>query len=127
MEENVFSRQRFEVFKGNVYNRIKEYGQIGFIKKILLSDNIEEYWNNGNSLYALYLLAMVDYLSRINKIPLYSKYDNIRQYQMEDRIYPLSIIISAKIENKDKDAFISDAIPEFLRFNIVEGDVFNVK
>ena len=70
---------------------------------------------------------MVDYLSRINKIPLYSKYDNIRQYQMEDRIYPLSIIISAKIENKDKDAFISDAIPEFLRFNIVEGDVFNVK
>lgn len=127
MEENVFSRQRFEVFKGNVYNRIKEYGQIGFIKKILLSDNIEEYWNNGNSLYALYLLAMVDYLSRINKIPLYSKYDNIRQYQMEDRIYPLSIIISAKIENKDKDEFISDAIPEFLRFNIVEGDVFNVK
>lgn len=127
MEKNMHTSQDFEVFKGNVYVRIQENGPLDFISKILVSNVIEEYWNDQNTLYAIYLLAMVDYLSKMNGVPLYSKYDYMRKYKLKDRIYPLSITISAKIDNKSEEEYIDDAIPEFLKYNIVEGDIFNVK
>ena len=123
----MYTSQDFEVFKGNVYVRIQENGPLDFISKILVSNVIEEYWNDQNTLYAIYLLAMVDYLSKMNGVPLYSKYDYMRKYKLKDRIYPLSITISAKIDNKSEEEYIDDAIPEFLKYNIVEGDIFNVK
>lgn len=126
-EKNMYTSQDFEVFKGNVYVRIQENGPLDFISKILVSNVIEEYWNDQNTLYAIYLLAMVDYLSKMNGVPLYSKYDYMRKYKLKDRIYPLSITISAKIDNKSEEEYIDDAIPEFLKYNIVEGDTFNVK
>lgn len=126
-EKNMYTSQDFEVFKGNVYVRIQENGSLDFISKILVSNVIEEYWNDQNTLYAIYLLAMVDYLSKMNGVPLYSKYDYMRKYKLKDRIYPLSITISAKIDNKSEEEYIDDAIPEFLKYNIVEGDTFNVK
>ena len=127
MKKNMYTSQDFEVFKGNVYVRIQENGPLDFISKILVSNVIEEYWNDQNTLYAIYLLAMVDYLSKMNGVPLYSKYDYMRKYKLKDRIYPLSFTISAKIENKSEEEYIDDAIPEFLKYNIVEGDIFNVK
>lgn len=127
MKKNMYTSQDFEVFKGNVYIRIQENGPLDFISKVLVSNIIEEYWNNQNTLYAIYLLAMVDYLSKINGIPLYSKYDYMRKYKLKDRIYPLSITISAKIDNKSEEEYIADAIPEFLKYNIVEGNIFNIK
>ena len=51
----------------------------------------------------------------------------MRKYKLKDRIYPLSITISAKIDNKSEEEYIADAIPEFLKYNIVEGDIFNIK
>lgn len=126
MSEKTYTPQEFEVFKGNVYIRIQEHGQIDFIRRMLVSNVIEEYWDDQNTLCAIYLLAMVDYLSKLNGIPIYSKYDHIRKYKFEDRIYPLSIIVSAKLDNKSKDEYIEDAIPEFLKYNIVEGDIFNI-
>lgn len=127
MKKNMYTSQDFEVFKGNVYVRIQENGPLDFISKILVSNVIEEYWNDQNTLYAIYLLAMVDYLSKMNGVPLYSKYDYMRKYKLKDRIYPLSITISAKIDNKSEEEYIDDAIPEFLKYNIVEGDIFNIK
>ncbi len=125
--DNSYSLQEFEVFKGNVYIRIQEYGQIEFIRRMLVSNVIEDYWNEENTLCAIYLLAITDYLSKLNDIPLYSKYDYMRKYKLKDRIYPLSIIVSAKLDNKKEEEYIADAIPEFLKYNIVEGDIFNVK
>ena len=125
-EANTFIRQEFEVFKGNVCNAVKQQGILSFIRNILISDVIEKYWSEENYLYAFYLVAMVDYLSRLNDIPLYTKYNEIRYYQMDKKIYPLSVIIEADLMEKDPDDMIEDAIPEFLHFNIVEGDIFNV-
>lgn len=125
-EANTFIRQDFEVFKGNVCNVVKHRGAFGFIKNVLLSGMVERYWDDGNYLYAFYLVAMVDYLSRLNDIPLYTKYNEIRHYRMEKRIFPLSISIEAAVMEKDPDDMIGDAIPEFLQFNIVEGEIFNV-
>ena len=125
-ETGKITLQQFEVFKDNVKHMVKRKGQLDFIKEILLSDDIQKLWDEGQDLYALYLLAMTDYLSKLNEIPLYAGYDELRMYKMNKKIYPMSIRLDAKIFGKDMDELAEDAIPEFLEYNIVEGDIFNV-
>ena len=116
-----YNRQDFEIFKGNVCNRVKYEGQIKFIQNVLSSSEIEDYWEKDEPLYAMYILAMVDYLSRINEIPIYSKYDYIRQHRMKKRVYPLSMIVGSITDDEDLEQMAKDAIPEFIHYNIVEG------
>ena len=77
---------------------------------------------------SLYLLAMLDYLSRENDVPLCDEYDDLRRCRLKKTLYPAGIrAISAAGEN---DAVMKraaeTAIPEFKRFNIIENDVRNV-
>lgn len=127
MDRHSMSLQDFELFKGNVKNRIKTDGQLSFIRSTLLSNEIEKLWNEENALCSLYLPSMVDYLSRLNSIPRYSKYDYIRSNKMEKVIYPLSLKTYSLVMNVNESNIIQNAIPEFLIHNIVEGDVFNVQ
>lgn len=127
LSKNEISLQKFEIFKGNIKHRIKNDGQLEFIRQTLMTNDIEVLWQNNNALCSLYLLAMVDYLSRLNQIPIYTKYNYLRLRKMENKIYPLSIKTSAMVLNVDVEQLTSNAIPEFLRFNIVEGDIFNVQ
>lgn len=77
---------------------------------------------------ALYLLAMVDYLSRENDLPLCSEYRDIRAKKLSRIIYPESILAYAIATGDEsvKAKSYHDAIPEFKRFNIVENEVRNV-
>lgn len=126
MEKVKYSCQEFELFKGNVCHMVKEYGQLQFLENMLVSNQVEKLWNEGQQLYSLYLLAMVDYLSGLNDIPLYAKYNYLRNHKIQKKVYPLSLILAAKMDDADIDELAKDAIPEFLRFNIVEGNVFDV-
>ena len=124
---STISLQDFELFKGNVKNKIKADGQLNFIQQTLISDEIETLWNKNNILCSLYLLSMVDYLSRLNEIPLYTKYDYIRNHKMEQIVYPLSFKTYSTVMGISEKDITENAIPEFLTHNIVEGDVFNVQ
>lgn len=124
---STISLQDFELFKGNVKNKIKADGQLNFIQQTLISNEIETLWNKNNILYSLYLLSMVDYLSRLNEIPLYTKYDYIRNHKMEQIVYPLSFKTYSAVMGISETDITENAIPEFLIHNIVEGDVFNVQ
>lgn len=77
---------------------------------------------------SLYLLAMVDYLSRENNIPLCTNYDNIRACKLTEILYPISIIMLASVtqNNRCREESWNNAIPEYKRFNIVENEVRNV-
>ena len=77
---------------------------------------------------ALYLLAMVDYLSRINSLPICTNYNDIRCQKLERPCFPAGVLVSyaATGDEKIKEDALEKAIPEFMRFNIVEGDVRNV-
>ena len=55
------------------------------------------YWEKNNKLQALYLVATVDYLSRINDIPLCKKYHEYRCYKLKEDIYPMSYIAHKRI------------------------------
>ena len=103
-------------------------GDIDFIIEVLENDEITEYYNRGWYPECLYMLAMLDYLSRVNKIPLCNKYDFLRRFRLSETVYPTSIIIMALGRNGEsiREQAISESIPEFIRFNIVENDVRDI-
>lgn len=120
-----YTLQDFEIFKSEVAHSIKSKSQIGFLLEVLQSDIIERYWTENHRIQALYLLSMVDYLSRINHVPLCTKYDELRKARIEPMIVPLSGKLISAVLGKDAYDY-SDCIPEFLAHGIIEGDIFNV-
>ena len=98
---------------------------IEFIIETLKSNKIRQYYDKKQYPQAFYLLAMVDYLSREHRLPLYNAYNDMRKQKLADPIYPQSILALAKV--MEDDSILSDslekAIPEFRRFNIAENEV----
>lgn len=121
-------RSSFEVFKSNVCHLVKDKGDIDFIIDTLEADEIRRLYDRKWYPEAFYLLAMVDYLSRENNIPLCKNYNDIRNQSLAKTIYPASAVLSdaAMQTDKHKAETMRNAIPEFMRFNIVESEVRNV-
>lgn len=121
-------RPEFETFKSNICHLLKAKGDVEFLIETIETEEIRRLFNKRWYRESLYLLAMVDYLSRINEVPLCSDYDDIRKNRLEQTIYPASII-AASVAAKDerlKEESLAASIPEFARFNIVESEVRNV-
>ena len=121
-------RISFELFKSNVCHRVKELGDITFISQTIESQEIIHYLERRWYPECLYLLAMVDYLSRENHIPLRDEYNELRKLRLRETLYPAGILVLyAAFKDKSiiEEAF-QEAIPEFLRFNIIESDIRNV-
>lgn len=128
MMDSIEPRTDFEIFKSNVCHFIKDNDELDFIVTTLKEDEISRYWSKKWYPEAFYLLAMVDYLSRVNDIPLCNKYDDIRIHSLKEPLYPRDVMLAVKLY-KDYDVrerCKREAIPEFLRFNIIESEVRNV-
>ena len=71
---------------------------------------------------------MVDYLCRENGLPLCNDYEDIRNCKQSEPLYPKDIILAAKLDVSldKKEQCLKEAIPEFLRFNIIESEIRNV-
>lgn len=121
-------RLDFEIFKSNICHRLKDAGDLDFIISLLESDDIRRYWSKKWYPEAFYLLAMLDYLSRENGIPTCNKYDDIRSQSLKSALYPRDVLMAARLcrELDRRKECLKTAIPEFLRFNIVESEVRNV-
>lgn len=128
LEPYMNKRVSFEIFKSNICHRVREQGDIAFIMKTLEQDPIRAFYRRKWYPESLYLLAMLDYLSRVNGVPLCEDYDDLRRCKLTETIYPASVIsmslASGTQEAKERAA--REAIPEFMRFNIVECEVRNV-
>ena len=121
-------RAAFEVFKSNVCHRVKDMGDLNFIADTLKKDEVMTLYNLSWYREALYLLAMLDYLSDENDLPYCNRYDSIRTKSLKDPIYPVGVVTASKVLGSDeplKDAE-RNAIPQFKRFNIIENEVRNV-
>lgn len=121
-------RMSFETFKSNVCHRVKDNGDITFIIDTLESNEIRTLFERKWYPEALYLLAMVDYLSRENDVPLCTNYNDIRAAKLQTPVFPASVIVASAAMKSDRlrQESVAAAIPEFMRFNIVESDVRNV-
>ncbi|MCM1100787.1 MAG: helix-turn-helix transcriptional regulator [Clostridium sp.] len=121
-------RGNFELYKSSVCHRVKEMGDIDFIIDTLEQDDIRMYYQRGWYRECLYLLAMLDYISRVNSVPVCTSYDDLRCCKLKETLYPSGILTAAFVSGTDapKTKALQEAIPEFLRFNIVESEVRNV-
>ncbi len=128
LDQYFIKRSDFENFKSTICHRVKEMGDVDFIIKTLEDKEIRVFYERKWYPESLYLLAMLDYLSKENNIPICNEYDDIRNCKLETPLYPTSVLaMSAAAKNdKAKKQALKSAIPEFLRFNIVENEVRNV-
>jgi transcriptional regulator with XRE-family HTH domain len=121
-------RGSFETFKSNTCHYVKDMGDLEFIVDVLEKDEIRKLYNRKWYLEAMYLLAMLDYLSRENEIPICTKYNDIRGKRLSKPEFSSGVLLPCEVLNSDepKVKAIKEAIPEFLRFNIIESEVRNV-
>nr|MBQ6241948.1 helix-turn-helix domain-containing protein [Lachnospiraceae bacterium] len=124
----LLKRPNFENFKSTVCHRVKSLGDIAFILDTLERQDIRTYYDRKWYPESLYLLAMLDYLSRENDVPLCDEYDDLRLCKLEKPVYPAGIravCVVSKDDTAMKQA-AETAIPEFARFNIMENEVRDV-
>ena len=88
-----FERPAFGIFKGNVCHTLKEQGDIQFIINTLESGEIRKLFSKGWYEESLYLLAMLDYVSRVNHVPLCSEYSDIRSTKLDRVVYSSSVLM----------------------------------
>jgi hypothetical protein len=121
-------RLGFEAFKSNICHMVRDMGDLDFVIYILESKEINVFWDKQWYAESLYLLAMVDYLCRENNLPLCAEYAEMRRSKLRETLYPAGVLIlcAAMKSDNPKTESVSEAIPEFLRFNIVESEVRNV-
>ena len=121
-------RSSFENYKSTICHRLKDMGDLDFIMDTLQSQDIRTYYDWKWYPESLYLLAMLDYISRVNDIPLCEEYDDLRKCKLEKPVYPASIraIQAASKNDAVMTQAMSTAIPEFKRFNIIENEVRSV-
>ena len=92
------------------------------------ANDIGRYYRLKKYAEAFYLLAMLDYLSRENEIPLCNEYDDIRRGKLAEPLFPDGVIALANATGDEsvKQRYYEEAIPEFKQFNIIENEVRNV-
>ena len=128
LAESMEYRQSFETYKSNICHMVKDMGDIDFIIDTLESGKIRRLYEKKWFPESLYLLAMVDYLSRENDLPICNEYGDIRAARLREPLYPSGVIAMcafSRSEQPKRDSY-AQAIPEFQRFNIIESEVRNV-
>lgn len=116
----------FEIFKSDLCQSINKLDPLDAINQIKSSKCIDELIKNQEDVKALYLVAMVNYLSYKYKLNMnIHDYDNFR---LEHMVYPRSVLFKCAImnDNKYKKEAIKHAEKEFLQFNICEGEIERV-
>lgn len=121
-------RSDFELFKSGVCHRLKELGDTAFLIETLEKDDIRGYYEKGWYPESLYLLAMLDYISRLSGIPLCERYGDLRTKKLETVLYPAGVELLAAVagNSQPREQAMREAIPEFLWHNIVESEIRNV-
>lgn len=117
-----------EDFKSEASHNLKRLGDLEFIRQLVLSTDIEDIFYAGYQAHALYLLAMLDYVSRVNDIPLFTKYNEFRKLKLQEKLYPANILLIHEITKNPSilEEAWRDSIPEFKEKNIAEVDIRNV-
>jgi len=121
-------RINFEIFKSNVCHLVKSVGELNFIITMLETNKVRKYWEKDWYAEAFYVLAMVDYLSRKNELPMCDAYDDIRRYKLKEPLFPqdVNLVMMLDPESDIKDEALKNAIPEFWQFHIVEVEPDNI-
>jgi len=128
LTDSMETRCSFDLFKSNVCHKLKNSGDIDFLIELLKSDDIRKLYDRQWYRESLYLLAMADYICRINGVDVCEDYNDLRKQKLKAPIYPASVLTLCAVSKSDlpKQQAMNEAIPEFRRFNIIESEIRNV-
>lgn len=112
-------------FASNTGHELKAKGDMAFLHDVLSEDRVTQYIRDGKYVYALYTLALIDYLCHVNNIEIPNRYNKYRGLRLYKPIYPNAQYFHELPKAYQNDV-IKNAIPEFVRYNIYEGDIRNV-
>lgn len=117
----------FRYFRNNTLNELRRIGELAFVKKIIKGKLIDYYHKNNEKDKALYLLALIDYLSIKNGEEIYKmRYNKYRKEKLDQTLMVGSNLFRYRsAEDAENDLGIK-VIPEFKKYNIVEEDIYNV-
>ena len=116
----------FDLFKSDTLQRLKTTDEIMFVTKTIESNSINDYYFQKKYAKSLYLLSLIDYLSKKNNIPLCKKYDRIREYKCEKIYVSKSIYLLLTMKQTKVTDIFKSAIKEFMKHNIIESEIDEV-
>lgn len=106
----------FQIFRNNLHHDIKR-NELQTVMDIIKCDDVEYYRKHRDYIKMFYLVATVDYISKKYSIPLCDKYNEIRKMKLEEPFF----VGDATLIGKKKEA----GIEEFVKYNIIEGDLYD--
>ena len=109
--------RNFDIFKSSTCHHVK-YNLKQWILDVLDNDRITEYLKTNMPEYAYYTLAMLDKKLADLDLPIPEEYNWMRKTKLDAMYYPCSHSI--------RPIDLATADPDFLKYNIVEGDVDDV-
>ena len=114
-----------EDFRYLMQGRLKHMTDIEFMEHIIDKEFVETYLEKRWWYELAYTVAMMDYLCRENDIEPFEEYELLRTIKLPIKIYPRDVLLSDLITGTDnmKKQAEREAIPEFMRHNIVEPSV----
>lgn len=125
---------QFDVFRSEVCHILKNETDLPFMDMVLKEEWIRHYWDQKKYPEALYLTAMIDYLSKEHKLPIPSQCQEFRSFKLTEPLFPLDILLMDKLlpEKNIKEKEIGlckqeSLAREFLKYNIVERDIRDVE
>jgi transcriptional regulator with XRE-family HTH domain len=115
----------YDALRSEICHQLKDQGDMEFLDQLLSSDQVEKLYKRRLYFHCFYLVGLCDYLCRIHQLPLPKEYEEIRSHKLRKSAVPLSLEMLEKIDPKNPEILRAKtaAIPEFARFNILEGNV----
>lgn len=126
----ISNKLSYDTFRSEVGHMYHFDGDYLFISKVMKTNLVMVLWNNKEYAKALYMLAMIDYVSWKNEVPLFQDYAQIRECKLENTLFPAEVVMMDKIENSHKNREIAlEACKNdecgrfFFRHNIIERSI----
>lgn len=116
IDDLVYEKEDFQTFRNKVHHELKDKGEIDTLLDILESRRIDYYLLHEDTLKAMYLLSLLDYLSKENQVPLCQEYAEFRKKSLKEPYY-----VGDKFNRRE----YKNCIQEFVKHNIYEGDLYD--
>jgi len=115
----------YDALRSEICHQLKDQGDLEFLQQLFNSDQVEKLYRRRLYFHCFYLVGLADYLCRIHQLPLASEYQEIRSHRLRKTAVPLSLEMLQKVDPNNPEFLHAQkaAIPEFSRFNILEGNV----
>lgn len=117
----------FEIFRCNTLHLLKSNDEKEFLYRLLSERTIDYYFRIHCHAKCLYLLALVDFLCDKYDIDKITNYEFLRTLKLPEPLVSDDLLILKRTLTKENyNKMIEAAMPEFLKYNIVEDDLYNV-